>query len=127
MRLSIAKDLTPLRQQAVRDIIALAATERALVATPGKDGIYIAKRAEAERWLDAGQPAELADYPYLTQEVGVTAPTTYELALLWVNLNLLWVNVLGPAIEGREQRAKATVAAAMTPAAIRAAVEAFGS
>ena len=51
--------------------------------------IYLAKEAEAVRYL-AETPATLDGYPMLAAEVGITAPTAYELAQLWVNMSDLW-------------------------------------
>lgn len=120
MKLLLNKDLPALRAAREAEIARAAAAARALFATPGKDGIYLSKREEAEAWIAAGEPEDLAEYPYLSQETGVTAPTTSQLALLWINLNILWVKVYGPQIEGREQRAKQAIALAATPAEIEA-------
>jgi hypothetical protein len=120
MRIELTKDLPALRALGEARIARTAAAERARYATPGKDGIYLAKREEAEAWVAAGEPEDLSAYPYLAEETGVTAPTTGQLALLWINLNILWVKVFGPQIEGREQRAKRAIAEAGTPAAIDA-------
>lgn len=122
MKITVRKDLPRLRAAAVAKVAALAAANRTLYATPGKDGVYSAKLAEANRWFQDGQPADLSDYPYIEAETGVTAPTAYELALLWLNLQTLWVNQLAPQIERREQLAKAAIAAAASPAAIDAVI-----
>ena len=56
---------------------------------PGQEMIYLAKEAEAARYLADPAP-DLADYPMISAEVGLTAPTAYELAQLWVNMSDLW-------------------------------------
>ena len=56
---------------------------------PGQEMIYLAKEAEAARYLADPAP-DLAEYPMLSAEVGLTAPTAYELAQLWVNMSDLW-------------------------------------
>lgn len=56
---------------------------------PGQEMIYLAKEAEAVRYL-AETPATLDGYPMLAAEVGITAPTAYELAQLWANMSALW-------------------------------------
>ena len=122
MKVLIRKDMPRLRAEAVRKIAALASENRAQYATPGKDGVYLLKRDEAARWLAAGQPASLSGYPWLAKEAGKTAPTVYELAQLWLNLNALWYEYAGPEIEGREADAKVAIAAATSPAALDAII-----
>ena len=56
---------------------------------PGQEMIYLAKEAEAVRYL-AETPSTLDGFPMLSAEVGLTAPTAYELAQLWVNMSDLW-------------------------------------
>lgn len=56
---------------------------------PGQEMIYLAKETEAARYLADPAP-DLAEYPMLSAEVGLTAPTAYELAQLWVNMSDLW-------------------------------------
>lgn len=120
MKLSVSKDLPALRAAAVARVAAAAAAERSRYATPGKDGLYLAKLDEGARWEAAGEPAELAAYPFIAEEAGVTADDARQLVTLWQNLNALWLGVFGPAIEGREQRAKAAIESARTPAEIAA-------
>ena len=58
---------------------------------PGQEMIYLAKEAEAVRYLaETPEPVTLGGYPMLAAEVGITAPTAYELAQLWVNMSALW-------------------------------------
>lgn len=122
MRISVAKDLTPLKAAAEREIVARADNERAKYVTPKKDGIYITKREEGLRWIEAGQPEDLAGYRWIANEVGSTAPTAWQLVQLWINLNDLWLTEIGPAIEGLEMAAKKKLREATTPAGIEAAV-----
>lgn len=56
---------------------------------PGQEMIYLAKEAEAVRYLSE-TPATLNGFPMLAAEVGITAPTAYELAQLWANMSALW-------------------------------------
>lgn len=58
---------------------------------PGQEMIYLAKEAEAVRYLaETPEPVTLDGYPMLAAEVGITAPTAYELAQLWANMSALW-------------------------------------
>lgn len=127
MKLTMTKDMQRLRAAAAERITELAARNRAAYATPGKDGVYITKLSEARLWLADGQPEDLAQYPYLQAETGITAPTTYELAQIWLNRNDLWVMVLAPAIERREQIAKRAIDRATSPAQLDAIVAAWES
>lgn len=56
---------------------------------PGQDALYLEKRAEAVAYVaearGRGEPATLTDYPLLANEVGLTAPTPWTLAQLWLN------------------------------------------
>ena len=56
---------------------------------PGQDMIYLAKETEARAWVAAEDP-DMADYPLLSAEVGITAPDADALAQLWLNLATLW-------------------------------------
>jgi hypothetical protein len=120
MKITATKDMGAIRAAADRRIAQAAAAERARYSTPGKDGLYLAKLDEAARYEDAGMPADLGGFPFIAAEVGVTAETPAQLVTLWQNLSLLWLGHFGPAIEGREQRAKAAIAAADTPAQVAA-------
>lgn len=52
--------------------------------------IYLAKEAEAIRWLGSDPaPADPADFPLIAAEIGITAETADQLAQLWVNLGHL--------------------------------------
>lgn len=56
---------------------------------PGQDALYLEKRAEAVAYVaetnHGGEPADLKDYPLLANEVGITAPTAWSLAQIWLN------------------------------------------
>jgi hypothetical protein len=123
MKVSVQKPMGPLKIAADQEITRRAADARAVYASPDKAAIYLEKRGEAERWMASGQPEDLADYPWMAQESGVTAPTSYQLASLWINLSMLWLTQAGPAIEGAEQRAKRDVSQALKPADLDAVLE----
>lgn len=56
---------------------------------PGQDMLYMAKADEARAYLSDPDP-DPADYPLVLSEVGITAPTAYEVAQVFTNLNALW-------------------------------------
>lgn len=64
--------------------------ERYITAIPGQDMIYLAKKDEAISYVSTA-PATLDGYPLLAAEVGITAPTAYELSQLWLNMGAAWL------------------------------------
>jgi hypothetical protein len=85
--------LDRVKARAVARVNEIAATIRGQYITviPGQEMIYLAKEAEAVRYLaETPEPTTLDGYPMLAAEVGITAPTAYELAQLWANMSALW-------------------------------------
>lgn len=66
-----------------------AARSAVITVLPGQDMIYQAKEAEARAWI-AAPALDLADYPLLSAEIGLTAPDAHSLAQLWLNMAQLW-------------------------------------
>ena len=60
----------------------------------------------------------------ITAEVGVTAPTAWELAQIWVNVSVYWRSIAAR-IEGARMRAIARIEAASDPKAVTAVLAAF--
>ena len=61
---------------------------------PGQDAIYARKKETAVAYLQMDPPpTTLDDFPLLQKEVGITAPTAFELAQIWMNLDVLWETV----------------------------------
>lgn len=87
---------------------------------PGQDAIYAAKEAEARAWQLDPAP-DPADYPLLSSEVGITAPTAAELATLWITKSAQWRSVAG-ALEAARMTAKANIAAATDIAGVDSAL-----
>jgi hypothetical protein len=88
-----AADLELAKATAIARVNGWAARERGrhITAIPGQDMIYLAKEAEALRWLAADPPpVDLTGYPLLAAEVGITAETPDQLAQLWVHLGQIW-------------------------------------
>lgn len=86
-----AAELTAARQTAVREITAIRGAVRLSYITdlPGQDMLYMAKVDEARAFISEAEP-DPADYPLIASEVGVTAPTPFEVAQVFLNLNALW-------------------------------------
>lgn len=102
--------LSRARAQAVENINRRTGDFRKRVYTDiaAQAGIYMDKRAEAVAYVAAvehgSEPETLADYPYLEGEVGVTAPTAWQLAQIWLHRNDTF-SVLGSATESVRRRA----------------------
>lgn len=94
-------DIPAARADAVAAINQRAGAVRALFVTelPAQQMIYLAKEAEARRYVAASpEPATLDGYPWLAAEVGSTAPTAMGLAMLWLSMAGMWT-VIGTSIE----------------------------
>lgn len=87
-------ELAPARAAAIAAVNAAIgiARSRWITDAPGQEMIYLAKEAEARAWLADPVP-DPEDYPLLVAEIGVTAPTAWELAQLWLNMAALWRGV----------------------------------
>lgn len=91
---------------------------------PGQQTIYTQKQAEAREYLTANPtPVALGDYPLLAAEIGVTAPTAWQLAQVWANKAILFKQVAA-ITERLRMEASFTIAAATTEAGADAAADA---
>ena len=79
---------------AITSVNAWAGRERSrhITIAPGQEMIYLAKEAEALRYLVDTDP-DPADYPLICAEVGVTAPDAYQIAQIWAYMAGLWRQV----------------------------------
>ncbi|MCU0826663.1 MAG: hypothetical protein MUE52_04495 [Tabrizicola sp.] len=81
----------------------------------GQDALYLEKRAEALAYVreaeESGEPKDLADYPLIANEIGVTAPTPWQLAQIWLHLSGAFKSI-GAATERPRQIALNAVALA---------------
>lgn len=82
---------------------------------PGQDAMYLEKRAEAVAYVaearGRGEPASLADYPLLANEVGVTAPTPWQLAQIWLHMAAAF-KAIGAATERLRMQAQIDISTA---------------
>ncbi len=99
----------------------IAAARTALITDlPGQSMIYLAKEAEARAFL--GDPApDMANYPMLSAEVGITAPDAETLAQIWLNMAVLWRDAAA-ALEALRLTTAAAIEAAGTVAEVDAAM-----
>ncbi len=114
-----AAQLTRARTQLVERVNRMAGDLRRRIYTdiPGQDALYLEKRAEALAYVAATlaqggtEPALLDAYPLLASEVGITAPSAWQLAQLWLNRSDQFKRV-GAATEQARMRAIAAIATA---------------
>ena len=121
MKLSLSKNLAPLRAQALLDIDAQAETVRGFFITPGSGQalVYDQKRAEAETYM-ADPAAQHSEIPHLVSEAAMNGISLFDQAVDYLTMRQMWLTI-SPAIEMRRLAAKAAVASAQTPAAIAVA------
>lgn len=83
---------------------------------PGQDAMYLEKRAEAVAYVaetnHGGEPETLRDYPLLANEVGITAPSAWTLAQIWLNRSDQFKRV---GAETERARMQAVIAIATAP------------
>lgn len=88
----------------------------------GQDALYLEKRAEAVAYVrqtdQAGEPLTLDDFPLLANELGVTAPTPWQVAQIWLHLSASF-KAIGAATERPRQIAMNAIATAPDEAALR--------
>jgi len=91
----------------------------------GQELIYMKKEIEAIAYLtESPEPTDLSAYPFLSKEVGTTAPTAHDVAQVYINLATQWT-VVGSLLEEIRLDAIVAVEAATTGAEINAALESF--
>jgi hypothetical protein len=89
----------------------------------GQDMLYIVKREEAAAYVADPDP-DLALYPLIAEEVGVTAPTAYEVAQVWLYMNAALKPIAGR-LENIRLTATNAIASATTEAEVIAAYDTF--
>lgn len=96
------------------------AREALITTLPGQTMIYLAKEAEAARWMaEAGQ--DLSGFPLLSAEIGITAPDPDTLAQIWLNMADLWRGAAAQ-LEALRLTVGAGIDAATTPAEVQVAM-----
>ena len=66
--------------------------QRYVTTIPGQEGLYLMKENEAARYISDPSP-DIADYPLIAAEIGITAPDAYQIAQLWLNVAAQWREV----------------------------------
>lgn len=113
-------DLSSVKAAATGRVNTLAGDLRRTFITtiPGQEMIYLAKEAEAKAWIADPSP-DIADFPLLAAEAGLTAPDADQLAQLWLNLGSQWRQVAAQ-IEAARLGAVYAISVAASEAAIAA-------
>ncbi|SEH51312.1 hypothetical protein SAMN05216228_10028 [Rhizobium tibeticum] len=114
------------RLKAVIDIAAEEERLKYITGGAGQAMTYQQKSDEAKRYfaaLEAGGTPEPSDFPLLSAEVGITAPTLGEVAAIVSGAFLQW-QVIGSAIEAARLGTKASIEAAATASDAEAAANA---
>lgn len=117
-----APSVAEMRTAGIATVNALAGRARLAYVTdaPGQAMVYLAKQAEAARYLADPEP-NLGTYPMLSAEVGITAPSVYELAQLWANMAAIWSSAAAQ-IEAARLTAIAAISAAASTVEIDEAI-----
>lgn len=118
-------DLEVLRASAMIKLNNVIQNQRRMLITdlPGQDMIYLRKEQEGRAYLAASpEPTDLSSYPLLTAEVGITAPTAHQVAMIWVQLADMWV-IAAAQIEAYRLTIGAQIQAASTFEALTALMD----
>ncbi|QCP84324.1 hypothetical protein EYE35_01115 [Cereibacter sphaeroides] len=99
-----------------------AVRRRYVTAITGQDMLYLRKEAEARNYIAAVDP-DLDDYPLIAAEVGITAPTAWQVAQVYLGLSAIWISLAAP-LETARLGAIATIETAPDLAIIEATVSA---
>ncbi|SEO27712.1 hypothetical protein SAMN04488103_11836 [Gemmobacter aquatilis] len=115
--------LAEAKAQARTEITARISAARATMITtlPGQQMIYMAKEAEAARYIADPAP-DPATYPLLAAEIGITAPDAWQLAQIWLGMADLWRQAAAQ-LEALRLGTAAAVEAADTVGEVDAAME----
>lgn len=63
-----------------------------ITAMPGQDMIYLRKEEEAKSFLADATP-DLANYPLIAAEIGITGQDGAQVAQVWLNMAAMWVRI----------------------------------
>lgn len=113
-----APDLVALRASAIARVNAAVGDvrKRFITQIPGQEMLYLRKEAEARAWLVDQEP-DLARYPLIAAEIGITGENADQIAQIWVNMAAIWVDLAAP-LETARLGAIAQIEAADSPEAI---------
>ena len=118
-------ELMAARVAAVAAINAAAGPIRRLYVTdiPGQEALYLMKEAEARAWVASADPDPM-QFPLISAEVGITAPSADEVAQVYLNLAGIYTAAAAQ-LETVRLGHIAQAEAAPTPGAAAAVADAF--
>ncbi|AZB55022.1 hypothetical protein EBL89_06740 [Cereibacter sphaeroides] len=121
----LAAELAAARSRAVERVNEGAGALRRQFVTPipGQEMLYLRKEQEARAFVADPEPNP-ERYPLIAAETGITAPTAWEIAQLWLNMADLWIAVAGP-LEAARMTATNAIGAAASSAEIDAILASF--
>jgi hypothetical protein len=99
MTIRFGQNIAKIQKDAIDEVNAAMGEvrKRFITVAPGQDMLYGAKEAEAIRYLSLPEePADLADFPLLAGEVGLTAESPYQLAQVIAYMANQWRTMTGP-------------------------------
>ena len=135
MKLTVRKDIDALRHAGIAEVNRQVGAVRARFVTviPAQDMLYLEKASEARRFLEAyPMPGDAPDpgdidpdpgfgFPFLLAELGITAATAYEIAVIYIT-GAATFRAAGAALETVRLGSVAAIEAATVPAEIDAIV-----
>jgi len=89
---ALAAEVTALRRAGIETVNRGIGEIRAryITAIPGQEMIYLKKEEEARRYIaHEPEPSSLSDYPMIAAEIGITAPTAWQIAQIWIQMSAL--------------------------------------
>ncbi|NTT87832.1 hypothetical protein [Tabrizicola fusiformis] len=119
--------ITPVRLAAIEAVNRCIGEIRAryITAIPGQEMIYLKKEEEARRYIaQEPEPSSLSDYPMIAAEIGITAPTAWQIAQIWMQMSAL-LSSTAAGLEGLRLGTIAALDAATTPDSISAILAGF--
>lgn len=122
-----SEDVEQFRIYALDRVNYLAGRERLKLITniPGQEMLYIQKEAEALDYIAQDpEPTDMANYPFLEAEVGITAPTALEVAQVYANLSAIF-KATGASLENARLGAIAVIETAEDTATMEATLDAY--
>lgn len=128
---STAKELAEAKAKAAQEINVKSGKSRLYFITeiPGQSMIYSAKEVEAKQYLvedpdGTSTTIDTTGYPFIHNEIGVTADTAYAVAQVFLNLAQQW-RYVGSQLEQMRVGYNAQISTATTTAQVRQSVEDF--
>lgn len=110
------EELLSYKDQVSKKMMDVMNAARSVIVTPlvGQEMIYGAKEDEAKRFLEISpEPDDLSAFPFLSEEVGITAESALELAQLWSQTGPQW-RITAAKLEGLRMKFKSDMVSAQT-------------